>query len=75
MVDLREMNEKIHEILNGDEAAGFNSSTASKILTTVKPYWQAGDDTVKNDIRQKLTRLQASGVPFPEHFQDALAAE
>ncbi|WP_312241796.1 hypothetical protein [Pantoea sp.] len=75
MVDLREMNEKIHEILDGEEASQYNASTADKIITAVKPYWQAGDDTVRNDIVQKLTRLKASGVPFADSYQDALSGE
>lgn len=75
MVDLREMNEKIHEILDGDEASGYSSSTADKVISTVKPYWQAGDDTVRNDINQKLARLKASGVPFADNYQDGLSGE
>lgn len=75
MVDLREMNEKIHEIMDGDEATRYSASTADKIMSAVKPYWQAGDDTVKNDIKQKLIRLKASGVPFAENYQDTLSGE
>ncbi|MCZ4058133.1 hypothetical protein O3W44_02065 [Pantoea sp. LMR881] len=72
MAELKEMNEKIHETLGGNKPSDYNAETAERILAVVKPYWQDGDETVRNDILQKLSRLEASGVPFPENYQASL---
>lgn len=72
MINLREMNEKIHEVLQADEPSGFNQQTAERVLAVVKSYWQEGDETIRNDITQKLSRLEKSGVPFPQNYLDTL---
>ncbi|MBE5252863.1 MAG: hypothetical protein QRY16_09710 [Enterobacterales bacterium endosymbiont of Blomia tropicalis] len=72
MVDLREMNEKIHQSLQGNEPEDYDAETARRVLEVVKPYWQDGDETVRNDILQKLSRLEESGVPFPDNYQQSL---
>ncbi|MXP48634.1 hypothetical protein FD733_01715 [Pantoea sp. Eser] len=72
MINLREMNDKIHQVLQADEPSGFTEQTAERVLALVKSYWQDGDETIRNDITQKLSRLEHSGVPFPENYLDKL---
>lgn len=72
MIDLREMNEKIHQTLKGNEPENYDADTAHRVLDVVRPYWREGDETVHNDILQKLSRLEESGVPFPENYQQSL---
>lgn len=72
MINLQEMNEKIHQVLQADEASGFTQQTAERVLAVVKSYWQEGDETIRNDITQKLSRLEKSGVPFPENYLNTL---
>ena len=38
MINLREMNEKIHQVLQADEPSGFTEQTAERVLAVVKSY-------------------------------------